>query len=170
VRNLALRLGWFVVYFNGAFSVTRLYSVDDGIIEWWSLGKDLVESGRGQILRYYPGIRLEGLQKTTKNLNQDRGSPGPRIEPGTSRIRSRSVNHSTTTFGVWRGKICKKYKQFWPAVLFVVISAIGGGGGITEWYRYRISYPKPLGPDTFRKFSDFGMVVRGIADPSGCAV
>jgi hypothetical protein len=29
---------------------------------------------------------------------------------------------------------------------------------------YKISYPKPLGPDTFgnRNFSDFGMVVRGI--------
>jgi hypothetical protein len=29
--------------------------------------KDLVGSGRGLILRYYPGIRLEGLRKTTKS-------------------------------------------------------------------------------------------------------
>jgi hypothetical protein len=31
----------------------------------------LVGSGRGLILRYYPGIRMEGLRKTTKNLTQD---------------------------------------------------------------------------------------------------
>jgi hypothetical protein len=29
------------------------------------------------------------------------GSPGPRFEPETSRIRNRSINHSTTTFGLW---------------------------------------------------------------------
>jgi hypothetical protein len=33
-------------------------------------------SGRGLILRYYPGIRLEGLRKTTKKLSQDSQSPG----------------------------------------------------------------------------------------------
>jgi hypothetical protein len=35
---------------------------------------------RGLILWYYPGIRLERLRKTTKHLNQDSLSPGPRIE------------------------------------------------------------------------------------------
>jgi hypothetical protein len=48
-------------------------------------------------LRYYLGIRLEELMKTTKNLNEDSRSPGPTVGPGTSRIRSRSVNHSITT-------------------------------------------------------------------------
>jgi hypothetical protein len=62
-------------------------------------GKDLVGSGLGLLLRYYPGIRLEGLRKTTKTLNQDSRSPGTRIECGTSRIRSRGINRSTTTFG-----------------------------------------------------------------------
>jgi hypothetical protein len=38
-------------------------------------------------------------EKTAKNLNQYRRSSGPRIEPWTFRIR-RSVNHSTTTFGI----------------------------------------------------------------------
>jgi hypothetical protein len=33
------------------------------------------ESVRGLILRYYPGIRLEGVKKTTKNLRQDSRSP-----------------------------------------------------------------------------------------------
>jgi hypothetical protein len=37
--------------------------------------------------------------KTTKNLNQDRQSPGPRMEPVTSRILRMSVSNSTTTFG-----------------------------------------------------------------------
>jgi hypothetical protein len=50
-------------------------------------------------LRYYPGIRLEELRKTTKILNHDSLSPGPRFEPETSRMRSRNVvNHPTMTF------------------------------------------------------------------------
>jgi hypothetical protein len=51
--------------FYDAFYVTRLYSVDNRMIgEWWWIGKDLVGSGRDLIVRYYPGIRLEGLRKT----------------------------------------------------------------------------------------------------------
>jgi hypothetical protein len=38
--------------------------------------KHLEESGSGLIFRYYPGISLEGLRKTTKNLNEDSRSPG----------------------------------------------------------------------------------------------
>jgi hypothetical protein len=46
--------------------------------------KDLIGSGHDLILRYYPGIRLKGLRKTTKNLNQDSRLLGPRIKPETS--------------------------------------------------------------------------------------
>jgi hypothetical protein len=43
--------------FYDAFSVTRLYSVNDRVIsKWWWTGKDLVESGHGLSWRYYPGI------------------------------------------------------------------------------------------------------------------
>jgi hypothetical protein len=59
----------------------------------------LVRSGRSLILRYDPVIRLEGLRKTMKNLCQDSWLPGPKFEPGISRIQSKRVNHSTTTFG-----------------------------------------------------------------------
>jgi hypothetical protein len=31
---------------------------------------------------YYPGIRLEGLGKTTKKLNQHSRSRGPHLNPG----------------------------------------------------------------------------------------
>jgi hypothetical protein len=65
--------------------------------EWLGIGKELVDRGRGLILVNYPGIRLEELSKTTKNINQDSQSPGPRIESGTSWIRKGSVNHSTNT-------------------------------------------------------------------------
>jgi hypothetical protein len=34
------------------------------------IGKDLEESGRGLILRYYIGIHLEELRKATKNLSR----------------------------------------------------------------------------------------------------
>jgi hypothetical protein len=33
---------------------------------------------------YYPGICLEGLRKTTEDLNQDNRSPEPSFEPGSS--------------------------------------------------------------------------------------
>jgi hypothetical protein len=33
-------------------------------------------------LRYYSGICLEGLRKTTKNLSQDSRSPGRDLDPG----------------------------------------------------------------------------------------
>jgi hypothetical protein len=93
---------WLVVYLtiHNAFSVTRLCSVHDRVIsEWWWIGKDMVGSGCGLTLRHYPGIFLEVLRKTTKNLSQGSWLQGPRFEPGTSWIPSRSVSHSTTTFG-----------------------------------------------------------------------
>jgi hypothetical protein len=39
-------------------------------------------SGRGLILRYYPGICLEGLRETTENLSQDSRSSGRDLKPG----------------------------------------------------------------------------------------
>jgi hypothetical protein len=84
--------------FYDAFSVTRQYSVYDRISEWWWIGNNFVRSGRGLILRYYPGIGLEGLSKTMNEVNQDRRYRG-RESNKTSRIRSRNVNHLTTTFG-----------------------------------------------------------------------
>jgi hypothetical protein len=50
--------------------------------------KDLEESGRGLILRYYTGISLEGLRKTTKSLSQDSRSPGPYLKPGPPRYEA----------------------------------------------------------------------------------
>jgi hypothetical protein len=67
-RVAAYILDWLVgSLFNDAFSVTRLYSIDDRIVsEWWWIGKDLAESGRGLILMYYHSICREGLRKTMK--------------------------------------------------------------------------------------------------------
>jgi hypothetical protein len=53
------------------------------ISEWW-IWKDLKESGRGIILKYYPSIRLEGLSKIMKILNQDCLSPGWDLNLGPS--------------------------------------------------------------------------------------
>jgi hypothetical protein len=53
--------------FYDAFSVTRLFSADGRMIsEWWWIVKDLAGSGCGLVLRHYPGIRVEGLRKSTK--------------------------------------------------------------------------------------------------------
>jgi hypothetical protein len=53
-------------------------------------------SGCGLILRYYPGIRLEVLRKTTKDLSQDSRYTGrelnpetPKYEPGVLTTRPR---------------------------------------------------------------------------------
>jgi hypothetical protein len=50
-------------------------------------------------LKYYPGIFLEKLRKTTKISGKS--VLGPRFEPETSKIRSSSVNHLTTTVGTY---------------------------------------------------------------------
>jgi hypothetical protein len=39
-------------------------------------------SGRGLILRYYPGICLEGLREITENLSQDSRSSCRDLKPG----------------------------------------------------------------------------------------
>jgi hypothetical protein len=48
------------------------------------------------ISRHSPG----GTEENGENLSQDCRSAG-RVYPGTSKIRSRSVNHWTTTFGLF---------------------------------------------------------------------
>jgi hypothetical protein len=58
------------------------------ISEWW-IGKYLEGSGRGLILRYYPGIRLEGLRKTTKSFGQDSRFPSRDLSPGPPEYEAR---------------------------------------------------------------------------------
>jgi hypothetical protein len=71
--------------------------------------------GRGLLLRYYLGFRQKEMRKTTTNLSQNSQSLGRDFEPGTSRIRSRNVNHWTMKFhcaGLPRGQRdnrCRKY-------------------------------------------------------------
>jgi hypothetical protein len=46
---------------------------------------NMIQYGRKQLspnLRYYPGIFLEGLRKTTKNLRQDSQSQGRDLNMG----------------------------------------------------------------------------------------
>jgi hypothetical protein len=58
------------------------------------------------ILRYHPVIRLEELRNSTENVSQDSQSPGRDLNPG-----SRSVKHSTTTFGSVRNTV-RTYIRF----------------------------------------------------------
>jgi hypothetical protein len=85
------------------------------ISEWW-IEKDLEGSGRSLILRNYPGIRLEELRKTAKNLSQDSRSPSRDLHPGLTEYKA-SVKRSTTTFD-------EKYLVFFASktyVLFIFI-------------------------------------------------
>jgi hypothetical protein len=45
---------------------------------------DLVGSGLGLIVKYYPDISLERLRKTTKTLSQGSQSPAQDFNPGTT--------------------------------------------------------------------------------------
>jgi hypothetical protein len=54
------------------------------MINW----KGFVGSVCGLILRYYPGIHMQGLRKTMKNLNQDSWSPALRFEAGTLKYKA----------------------------------------------------------------------------------
>jgi hypothetical protein len=60
--------------------------------------------GRRDDKRSWPNLRYHSPRGTEKNHEKPQsGQPdfGPKnVEPGTSRKRSRGVNHSTTTFGV----------------------------------------------------------------------
>jgi hypothetical protein len=85
----------FVVYLTMLSQWLNVASNELVLSEWW-VGKDLEGSGRGLILRYYHGIRLEQLRKTMKQLSQDSRTPG-RIWTRDPGIRSRSVNRSTMT-------------------------------------------------------------------------
>jgi hypothetical protein len=61
---------YFIVGYFTMYSAARLCSFDH---RW--IGKDFEESGRG-FIRYYRGIYLERLRKTTKSLRQDTPYPG----------------------------------------------------------------------------------------------
>jgi hypothetical protein len=51
--------------------------------------KDVEGRGCGLIFRCYLGISLEGLRKTTKNLNQDRGYLSRDFSPGSPENEAR---------------------------------------------------------------------------------
>jgi hypothetical protein len=51
--------------------------------------KDLVGSGRGQILRYYPCILLEGLSKTTKTSVRIAGHRSRDLNPAPPEYEAR---------------------------------------------------------------------------------
>jgi hypothetical protein len=50
-------------------------------------------------LRYYPSMS-GGTDENYESPQSEYPVSGPILEPGTSRTRSRLVNHSTTTFGI----------------------------------------------------------------------
>jgi hypothetical protein len=66
------------------------------MINWKGFGRKLSWPYFNVLSRHSPG----GTEKTTTNLNQDSWLSGPKFEPGTFRIRSRSVNRSAKMFGL----------------------------------------------------------------------
>jgi hypothetical protein len=56
-------------------------------------------SGRGLILGYYPGIRMEGLRRTTEDFSQDSQSLSRDLNPEPPEYEAGMLSQSTTTFG-----------------------------------------------------------------------
>jgi hypothetical protein len=52
------------------------------MIDEWRIRKEVEGSSCGLILKYYSGICLEELKKTTKDLSQDSRSPDRDFNPG----------------------------------------------------------------------------------------
>jgi hypothetical protein len=63
------------------------------IVQHWMMKNVLKQDSSKSNKRNYPIIFPEGLRKTTKSFSPLQPVSGPRFESGTSRIRSRSVNH-----------------------------------------------------------------------------
>jgi hypothetical protein len=68
--------------FYDIFPVTEYIASKERLITQWWMGNYLDGSGRGLILRYYSGIRLEKLWNTTKTISQDNRSPGRDLKSG----------------------------------------------------------------------------------------
>jgi hypothetical protein len=64
------------------------------MMNWKSFGRKRSWANFKVLSRHSPG----GAEGNYENLDQDSRSPVPRSEPGTSRLRNRSVDHWTTTF------------------------------------------------------------------------
>jgi hypothetical protein len=114
-----------VVHFYDAFSVTRLYSVDDKLIsEWWKNWKGFGRKRSWRDLRYYPGTRLEGLSKTMKTSIRIAGRRGRDINPRSPEFEARvlTTRQRCSFFFTVRpiSEVCwysiyevRKYKALW---------------------------------------------------------
>jgi hypothetical protein len=88
----------FFVYLTTLFQSLRLCSVEWRDDKWMRNWKESRRKRSWLILRFYSGIYLEGLREIMKALSQDSRFPGRDLNWGLSRIWSKNVNHSTTTF------------------------------------------------------------------------
>jgi hypothetical protein len=65
------------------------------IFEWW-IERDVEEWGHGTLL-FTISASVSGTEESYKRSKSGWPVPGPRLEPGTSRLRKRRVNLSTAT-------------------------------------------------------------------------
>jgi hypothetical protein len=101
---------------NDALLVTDYVPTNETIINEWWIWKGLEGSGLGLILRYYHGIRLEGLRETMKTLSQDSRSPGRDFNPGPRENEARVLKtHSPTTLGksVYKSPWNRNFLESW---------------------------------------------------------
>jgi hypothetical protein len=82
-------------------------------------------------LRYFPGIYLDGLRKTTKNLSQDILSPGRDLNPGLTEYESEVLTtrplNSVSRVMSW--PICSSFLS-----LFLIFNEKPSGGCNFFWF------------------------------------
>jgi hypothetical protein len=89
----------------------------------------LVGSGRGLIVRYHPGIRLEALRKPKKNFNQYSPSPGPPENEGVLTTRpGHSVRYTVARAFSQEGSVlsisCSNGEFLLHCLNFVVVTIV----------------------------------------------
>jgi hypothetical protein len=107
----------YLLQLNDSLSVLRLYSVelndDNWMMDWKGSGRKRLWTN----LKYYPVVSW-GTEEKHETPQSGEPMSGPRFETGTSRIGTRIVNHSTTTFGQ-NGVIFKTMSRVYGAERFI---------------------------------------------------
>jgi hypothetical protein len=136
-RYKGFRSQWLIVFQNPYLWARSKIAVP--IITVPVLVPNFVGSVRGLILRYYPGIRLEGLRKNTENLNQDSRSPGSDPGPPEYEAGVASLQFSFSCDEAW---CAKEFMQEERWILFRRMHKFTNGSirFYSYFYMHRILY------------------------------
>jgi hypothetical protein len=92
-----LKPSWYYLFIFSLFYDTK--AIQRRLI-WWQMNDELEGTGRGLILRYYPGIRLEGFRKISVSVADLRAEILSRDLPKTKQ-KCVPLNHYVWSSWCW---------------------------------------------------------------------